>query len=303
MDREAYGRCRRALDEARDALDIVATTCSIPVAAAACRRALYLCCLVDRELNGTGAAAGDNAVEPAIEVFRARHSRLFDHESILRRATILAAVEWKDSAAVPGERDAEAEFERVFLPAARSIRLMLDEVAGELRNPDRWTWRAHGAVLALGAVLLASRWAWMMGSSEGLTVTFYHDKDFHKPVARLVAKQVSADYGTSRFQLSRHPFSARWEGALVVPVATNYEFYCQSEGGMRVLIDGDVVLDHWREVPWQDSGTHGNKQLSAGDHSLVVNYFKSRGHGAIRLRWAGGPIPDNTLLGVPYLRR
>ena len=302
MDREAYRNCRRALDEAREALDTVATTSSIPVAAAACRRALRLCCLVDQEL--TGIRNPEVFVAGlAIDFFRGRHPRLFEHESILHPAIILSAVEaGKDDAALGGS-DSEAELERVFLPAARSIRLMLDEVAGSLRNPGRWGWRAYVTILALGAALLAIGWVCMMASSDGLTVTYYRAKDFHTPVARVVAKQVQAEYGGSRLRLSRNRFSARWEGTLVAPVTTNYEFYCQNEGGLRLRIDGDAVLDNWREVPWRDSGIHGSRQLSAGNHAIVVEYFKSVGHGALRLRWAGGPIPDNTTLGVPYLKR
>jgi len=302
MDRESYWNCRRALDEAREALDTVATTSSPAVAAAGCRRALRLCCLLDRELNGTTYPDGF-APGPAIESLRARHPSLFAHNSILQPATILAAAEWTDDELSLGGHGADASLERVFVPAARSIRLMLDEVALNLRNPGRWSWRGYAAVLALGVILLAGRWAWMMASREGLTVTYYRDTEFRRPVARMVAKHVQADYGTSLLRVSHHRFSARWEGTLVAPVATNYEFYCQSEGGVRVRIDGDVVLDNWREVPWDASGVHGEKKLAAGDHAIVVEYFKSAGHGGLRLRWSGGPIPDNAVVGVPYLKR
>jgi hypothetical protein len=307
MEREAYWKCRRELDEAREVLDTASTTSSRAVAAAACRRALRVCFLLDRELNGTSYPA-DFAAGPAMESFRIRHPRLFEHESILHPTTMLSALEREDNEASPGgvgEADAEADFERLFLPAARSIRLMLDEVTLDLRRPGRWSWRVYAALLALSAAGVALRWAWMMGTSEGLTVTYFRGMNFEKPVARRVAQQVLAEYGEKRPALPapRNRFSARWEGTLVAPVATNYSFYCQSEGGMRVSIDGDLVLNNWRELTWQASGTHGNKVLSAGDHALVVEYFKSTGRGALRLRWAGGPIPDNSVVGAPYLKR
>lgn len=302
MERDVYWKCRRALEEAREALNTVATTHSLAVAAAACRRALRLCCLLDRELNGTDYPP-DLAPGPMIETFRNRHPRLFEHESILHPALLLAAVDWRDEEVSLGSFDVQAELEQVFLPAARALRLMLDEVAAGLRKPRRCGWRTCVALLLCVLFACAFGWVHMMASADGLTVTYFRGKHFEKPIVRMVEKQIEVSYGENRYSLFHNRFSARWAGTLVVPTTTNYSFYGQNEGGLRVSIDGKVVLENWREVAWKASGTHGDIALTAGNHPILVEYFKSTGHGALRLRWAGGPIPDDTVLGVPYLKR
>lgn len=302
MERDTYRRSRRALSEAYEILDTVATTSSLPVASAACRRALHLFCLLDHELNGT-VYPPDFAAGPTLAAIRAHHPGLFEHESVLHPSMILPAVEWCDDLAFPDATEPEPELERVFLPAARSIRLLIDEASTGLRDPGRWGWRAYTALVGAGAALIAIPWVCMLMSSEGLTVTYYHGMSFKRPIARVVEKQVTASYGDSMFSLSQCRFSSRWQGTLVAPVTANYSFYCQSDGGVRMTIDGTPVLNNWRNVSWKASGTHGEKRLDAGEHKIVIEYFKEKGHGGLRLRWAGGPIPDNTALGTPYLKR
>ncbi|MEI6166129.1 MAG: hypothetical protein WCS52_02955 [bacterium] len=106
MDRETYKRSRRALSEAYEILDTVATTSSLPVASAACRRALHLFCLLDHELNGT-VYPPDFAAGPTLETIRARHPGLFAHESILHPSMIFPAVEWRDDLAFPATTEPE----------------------------------------------------------------------------------------------------------------------------------------------------------------------------------------------------
>lgn len=302
MEREAYNRCQQALDEAYEILDTVSTTHSLPIAAAACRRALRVCFLLDQELNGAKHPP-DFAATASLGALQTRYPRLFEHESILHPSMILLAVEWNDEEYSLGANDPETELERVFLPAARAIRIILDEVSTGLRNPARWGWRNYTALVAVCIVLCTIPWIWMMRSREGLTVTYFHSMNLKRPVARVVEKKVSAFYGESMFSVFKSRFSARWEGTLVVPVTTNYSFFCQSQGGVRLIIDDAVVLDNWRKVSWKYSGKHGEKFLKAGNHSIIVEYFKDKGPGALRLRWAGGPVPENTTLATPFLKR
>jgi len=308
MEIDTYLKCRRALGEARRALETVATTDSCLIAAAACRRALQVCFLIDREMSPTAYPADLN-IKESIKCFQMRHASLFKIGSVLHEDMVIAAVGLEVDRLAPVLENNEKSMEEVYLPAARGIRLMVDEMASCLRKPRRNGWRFYAGmavVVSAGAgVILAVQWIRMMSSSEGLTVTYFRDMNMEKAVTRRVEKQTSVDYGEGRpaFLVPRNRYSARWEGTLVAPVTTNYAFYSQSEGGVRVYIDNKLLIDNWREQDWKTSGTHGNKVLEAGDHKIVIEYFKNRGRGAFRLRWAGGGIPDNSVMSVPYLKR
>ena len=308
MNVETYWKCRLALDEANGALELVSTTDSPSIAAAACRRSLQVCFLLDREINQTVYPPDLEAAE-SMRRFQARHPDLFRRGSVMNSDNLLAAAgPVSGSVFATLDRD-EGSLEKTYLPAARAIRSMLDEITTGLRKPHRHGLLFHAGVVAgiaaIAAAVLAIQWARMMASTEGLTVTYFKGVNLEKAVSRRVEKQIYAEYGDGRpaFFVPRNGYSARWDGMLVVPVTTNYSFYSQSEGGIRTYVDGSLVIDNWRERSWNASGMHGNKFLEAGNHRIVVEYFKNRGNGALRLRWAGGPIPNNTLVAVPYLKR
>lgn len=305
MNHETYQACREALSEAREALDTAATTDSPAIATAACRRAIELCLLLDREIHGTDYPP-DLDMPEALHRFQRRHSDALGRDMILDSEPVLAATNRPATPPPPTlARDAES-LERVFLPAAQAIRRMLDEVtAGLCRPRRRGPFIVAAGVIAIAGLVVGIRWILMMTSSEGFTVTYFRGVNFETSVARRVEPELFKDYGEARpaWFVPRNRYSARWEGTLMVPATTNYSFYSQRAGGIRVRIDGACVIDEWKERSWRTSGSHGSVTLRAGEHPIVVEYFKNQGQGALRLRWGGGPIPDNTVVGVPYVRR
>jgi len=97
-------------------------------------------------------------------------------------------------------------------------------------------------------------------------------------------------------------FSALWEGVLLAPKDDDYSFFAQSIGGLRLVIDDAVVIDDWDEHGWIP-GKHGHKKLTAGAHRIRIEYYHARGNAAMRLRWSGGGVPPNTVLGGEYLKK
>lgn len=163
------------------------------------------------------------------------------------------------------------------------------------------------------ALLLLYQWQFVMGCvvrvySEllpgGLQVSYYRGIDFREKANRRTERAVCRDYGKARpaWNVSRYGYSSRWEGVLHVPKDADYEFYLQSKDGSRLYIDGESIVDRWQERRWA-SGSHGRKFLGAGTHSIRLEHYSEDGESALRLRWCGGPIPPNTVLGVPYITK
>lgn len=67
-------------------------------------------------------------------------------------------------------------------------------------------------------------------------------------------------------------FAIRYEGAFNVSKAGKYRFRISSDDGARVTIDGRVVIDNDGVHPPQDKS--GEIKLSAGDHTMVIEYFQ-----------------------------
>lgn len=137
----------------------------------------------------------------------------------------------------------------------------------------------------------------------GWRVSYYSHKDFTHLRALRGEQQLSRDYELSAPALfvHRNRWSARWEGRLVVPEDGNYTFVIQADDGYRFYLNGELKLESWREQSWRSGLGKVELDLKAGTYPVCVEHFDSKGRAAIRVRWTGGPIPRDTVLGAPYV--
>ena len=120
-----------------------------------------------------------------------------------------------------------------------------------------------------------------------------------------VAAALDKDYGLGRPLpwMHHNRWSAEWRGVLQVPEDADYAFYAQCEGGMRLWLDDQLLVDNWNSAGWTAGAQHAARRLAAGAHPLRLEFQDRGGRAAVRVRWAGGPIPPNTIVGAPYLRK
>lgn len=113
-------------------------------------------------------------------------------------------------------------------------------------------------------------------------------------------------------------FSARWTRRIALLEEGAHEFTVTSDDGFRLLVDGQPVMDHWA---LQGATTYtATRQLGAGEHEIVLEYFEARGDALVRFGFepTDSPPPppppppapfaaeyfDNgTLSGAPVLQR
>jgi len=104
-------------------------------------------------------------------------------------------------------------------------------------------------------------------------------------------------------------FSIRWTGQPSFAAGT-YRFYAASDDGMRVWIDGELVIDEWHYA----SGVvyTVEKVLAQGAHALRVEYFEASESASVSFRWErvgelarwkGEYFSNPTLVGSPALVR
>lgn len=80
-------------------------------------------------------------------------------------------------------------------------------------------------------------------------------------------------------------FSVRWTGLIEAPASGTYELQTESDDGMRVWVDGQLVIDNWTaHAPVFD--TSAPLKWSAGQqHAIIVEYQDLGGPGTARLLW------------------
>lgn len=77
-------------------------------------------------------------------------------------------------------------------------------------------------------------------------------------------------------------FSARWTGQANI-AAGNYTFTAVADDGIRVWLDGAVIIDGWRDQPPTEYKT--TRYVSGGTHSIKVEYYEAGGGATAQFRW------------------
>ncbi len=74
-----------------------------------------------------------------------------------------------------------------------------------------------------------------------------------------------------------HPPATRWEGSLLAPVTGDYQFRCTSNGGIKVWLDGNPIMDHWRQK-WLADDDQVKVHLEAGkQYPLKIEWATEQG--------------------------
>ena len=96
--------------------------------------------------------------------------------------------------------------------------------------------------------------------------------------------------GAPAFELPRTDFSVRWRGRWAFEEG-GYRFYAYADDGVRVWVDGAIVVDRWRHQA--ATIAYGDMYLQAGEHEVQVEYFEGIDQALVRAWWDyRGRYPD-----------
>jgi uncharacterized protein YraI len=104
-------------------------------------------------------------------------------------------------------------------------------------------------------------------------------------------------------------FSVRWTRSLYLEGGT-YRFYAVADDGVRLWVNGDRLIDQWRET--SATTYSAERTLASGYHTLRVEYFEALQRARIRIwwervsdfpQWRGEYFANRTLDGAPVVVR
>jgi len=104
------------------------------------------------------------------------------------------------------------------------------------------------------------------------------------PVFVRTDSQINFYWGNGSPDASLPPlgFSARWQGNFTFSQG-NYVFSAVTSDGMRLYIDGNLILNSWRDQP-PDYYT-ATQTISQGSHLIVVEYYEHLGGATAQVSW------------------
>jgi alpha-D-xyloside xylohydrolase len=141
------------------------------------------------------------------------------------------------------------------------------------------------------------------GKPGALTASYFTDAGFHdqlltRPETRVhIERHRPSDPPTTQPDMPLRGLppaqgSIRWEGSILPTVTGDYQFQAFSDGDIKVWIDGELVMNHWRQswLPWKDLA---RVRLQANRRAPIKVEW-SRQHGStIELLWKP-PTPEAT---------
>jgi len=131
------------------------------------------------------------------------------------------------------------------------------------------------------------------GTGTGLTGSYYNDPTTGARFTTLVTTRRDARVNFSWDQgrlpapgVQLNYFSVRWTGQVLAPQSGAYRFSTTANDGVRVWVNGQLVIDDWVNRSSAASKTSAPVTLSAGQrYSIRVDYYERTGNAQVQLRW------------------
>lgn len=79
-------------------------------------------------------------------------------------------------------------------------------------------------------------------------------------------------------------FSVRWTGEVMAPTTGTYNFYTESDDGVRVWVNGQEIINNWTDHAAKLNS--GSINLVAGQkYSIKMEYYQDKGLAVAKLGW------------------
>jgi len=80
-------------------------------------------------------------------------------------------------------------------------------------------------------------------------------------------------------------FSIRWSGQLLPPVSGRYRIEAAANDGMRLYVDGKLVLDHWEDAERLRAASVSLDLEGGRAYDIRLEYYENERDAAVRLAW------------------
>jgi MSHA biogenesis protein MshQ len=144
------------------------------------------------------------------------------------------------------------------------------------------------------------------GVSSGITGNYYNNRTLTEPSAATRSDApIDFNWGAAApgpSGINADNFSTRWTGYVRVTQSGSYRFQTVSDDGVRLYVNGNLVIDRWNDHSAATDTTVDIPLVAGSAYTLVLEYYEAGGDAVIRLNWRlpgassyvaipGGPLP------------
>ena len=131
------------------------------------------------------------------------------------------------------------------------------------------------------------------GQPGGFTGSYFHGADFKHLIGERVDRVIDIALSSKEKKpnsliyagLPEGPASVRWVGEVSAPATGDYQFQTFSNSGIKLWIDDQLVINHWRQgwLPWKEIA---RVRFEAGSrHKLRLEWSKDQSMETVQLLW------------------
>ena len=131
---------------------------------------------------------------------------------------------------------------------------------------------------------------------NGLQATYFRDPGLSDMALKRVDAGVNFDWGTKAPVQGVGPdgFSVRWSGLVMPDYSENYTFYVSTDNGVRLWVDGQLVIDNWNDQLVKELSA--TVALEAGKkYPIVMEYYEYIGNASAKLSWSSASEPRQVI--------
>lgn len=134
------------------------------------------------------------------------------------------------------------------------------------------------------------------GDERGLQGEYFNEADFTDLALTRTDPTIDFNwgYGAPNLAVEADLFSIRWTGYVMPLYTETYTFYTQSDDGVRLWVNGELLIDNWTtHATIEDSGSI---DLVAGQpYAIRLEFYEGRAHAVIHLLWESSSQPKEVV--------
>ncbi len=132
--------------------------------------------------------------------------------------------------------------------------------------------------------------------TTGLAATYFNNKDLTGTSVSRIDSTVNFSFGIAAPAPGIGPdtYSVRWTGFIQPYSGQTYTFYTQSNDGVRLWVDGRLLINNWTDHSFTENS--GQVTLEASRrYSIRLEYYNNTGNGTIKLLWSSPAFPKQII--------
>ncbi len=126
-----------------------------------------------------------------------------------------------------------------------------------------------------------------VGTGTGLSGQYFDNMDFTALKVTRIDPTVNFNWGggSPDATVGADTFSARWTGTIQSQFSETYTLYTQSDDGIRLWINGQLVIDNWTDhAPTENSGTF--TMVAGVRYDVRLDFYENGGGAMAVLLWS-----------------